>query len=838
MSTYTLAEALKNSPFPTGSTASAVVKDLDDLFDARMPRLAKIRDMYDRKPPYDPGKLTEAGQGYRANINTGEMEALIDDETSQATEAIMSALPIANFSAPGQVEVVRTKLAYAYHEFLHEAESFNLHHFVDKVHFETNAYAYATATFASGKDWRPKWQPHFETRFDETAVPDVDENDTFAVHTRTSISSLFEELDFDPDAVAEDWYKGWNVPELRKFLVDHTIGLAGDDHKTYTNRYLEAAQAYRDGYGWASSVTRFKKIKLVHLYAKHPKTGKVCHMILSGEPPKDDKRDEYSSTPDSLPELSPDAGVLFYKEAEFEKMSNCAWVMTYNLGPSTLLSVRGLAHRAFLHTDLSNRYYSQIVDSGFLASSLLLQTPEADSHARVPLVRAGAVSVLPSGFTPAQGSFQPNFGHLLSLRDASSAIMHNNLGTYRRRPESSQEKSRDKSATEAQNEASRESEAEQNRASYRMRAWSGLHKEIFRRVSDKSLLGGLTVEKFVDLAVEKALDLEEVMKELGGVDTPWRRDVISFYISLLRNNVPLSVVFDVRWKVSASRGMGAGSRQARLGAIQDLMGIVAWVPREKQDRIRHAYVAERTANMDLADDLFPLDVPGSNSREMAMAVLEQNQMKDGRSVAVPVDVDHVIHFDTHMGLLYEEVKKWQEDASEELTQELNATMIALVPHLGAHLEYISRDPITAGQTQQYVQELQRMQEMAQAIMRAAQYMVKRTQEDRDALAQEIAQLRAMADKTGQEMQIKAQEVQGRLAIEQAKTESLNQNRIMKTGAQLQTRQFSWEQDEMRKMQTHQLEMQRQLDKLMAEREALQLQNEKLRSQISTGGSIL
>ena len=831
-----LIEALKNSPFPVGSTVKTVVSELDDIFDARMPRLAKIRDMYDRKPPFDPAKLQEAGQSYRANINTGEMEAIVDDETAEATLAVMSAQPAALFKAPGVDMVTRKKVATAYHNFLHGAKSFSLFHFIDKAHFETNAYGYAVATFPSTLDWRPRWQPHFETRFPEDATADISELDTFAVHTRESLVSLFDELDFDPDAVVDQWYKGWNVPELRKFLSEQALGMGGDSNRHYTNLYLEAAQQLRDGTGWAAGRTRFRKLKLTHLYARHPLTGKVCHYIISGEPPMQDSgetnRDYPTSKPDTMPEPGRDAQILYYKENEFEDMTQAVWLMTYNLGPSTLASIRGLSHRAYLHTDLSNRFFSQTIDGGFLAASLILQAPESDTANRVPVLRAGPVTMLPPGFNPVQGSFNPNFQHLLELRESSSSVMHNNLGTYRRRPESMEGMGRNKSATEVRQEASMETEAKQNRSTYRLKQWDGLHKEIFRRVTDKKMLGGYSVEKFQELAIEKGLDLDEVVKEMGGSMPKFRRDVVSFYLEVLRQDVPLTLLFSIKWDVSVSRGFGAGGRMGRLEALRELMGMSGTLPKEKSDLLRHAYVIERTGNMELADEMFPLMTDPSDSREFLWVVLENNDMKEGRPIPVPADADHGTHFRSHVQLFYEDIQKWQEDPNEENTAELFALVQVLVPHLGTHLEFMSRDPVTAGQVDNLVEELKKVAAIGQQIAQVAQHAVSRNQEDRDALAQEIQQLRQMADKTQGDLAIKQREMEGRLQIEAMKTENLNQNRDAKTQTQLQTRNISWQQGEMQKQQTHQLEMQRQLDRLMADREKMMLENERLRAQVA------
>lgn len=827
-----ISDLLKNSPFPTGSSARAVVDELNTVFDSRAGRLAKIKDMYDRKPPYDPAKLAEAGQSYRANVNTGEMESLIDDETAEATLSIMSAVPVASFKSPDTSLLARIKLASAYHDFLHTAKSFSLFRFVDKVHFEANAYGFGAAIFPHTSDWRPAWQPHFEVRFDSHATPEPGEMDQFAVHTRISLSKLFEELEFDPDAVADGWHKGWNVSELRRFLVEQINGL-GDDKgdRNYTNEYLEAAQALRDGTGWAASSTRFRRVMLTHLYASHPKTAKVAHYILAESPPAKTETQAYTA-PQSMPQSSPDTTILYFKPDEYEKMEHAVWVMSYHLGPSTLASVRGLAHRAYLHTDLSNRFFSATMDGAFISASLILQTPESDTHGRIPIVRAGPITAMPAGWSPIQSSFTPNFPHLISLRETSAAIMHNNLGTYRRRPESVEAMRRDKSAAEVQNEASQESEAKQNRATYRMVQWNALHQEIFRRVSSKTYLGGLDVDEFTKIAIDAGMDEDKVFTAMGGSMPEYRKDVIRFYLRVLREDLPLSIVFDLTWDVTAYRGYGAGSRQSRVQALQELLSIAAGLPRDRTDRLRHAYVIERTGNTDLADEMFPVE-QGGESREVLWVTLENNDMKEGRQIPVPVDVDHVVHFTSHIQLFFADIKAWQEDPNEGNTRELYALWNSLVPHAARHLEFISMDPVTAGQLPQLKPMFEQLIAVGQQIANVAENAVQRNQENRDALAGEIQQLRTAANKTQGELQLKAQALQGQMQIDMAKTENLNRNRDAKTQTQLQTRGISWQQDEMRKMQSHQLEMQRQLDKIMAEREKLQLENDKLRQQVRT-----
>jgi len=839
MPDLTITEALQNSPFPTGATASSVAKDLDDIFDARATRLAKIRDQYDRKPPYNPKMLEEAGQSYRANVSTGEMEALIDNETAEATQGVLSATPIANFKSRGVPLGHQKDLGFAYHEFLHRASSFSLFDFSDKVHFETNAYGFAVATFPGTSDWRPRWQPHFEVRFDEDATPDVREVSVFAVHTKLKLEQLFEELEFDPEAVADGWHKGWNVPELRKFLVDQLYGNPSSPSETYyTNEYLNAAQALRDGTGWAATSTRWQKVQLTHLYARHPKTGKVAHYILTNEPPKVAQEEEgrvrqTQSSDANVPIQGPDSGILYYKEDEYDDPRHALWLMCYNLGPSTLASVRGLGYRAYTHTDLSNRFFSQVIDGGMMAASLLLQTPESDSDGRIPILRAGPITALPPGWQAVQNSFNPNFQHLVSLRDVSAATMHNNLGTYRRRPETTKPTQQTAAAVEA--EVAQESEAKQNRSTYRTQAWTRLHQEIFRRVTKKAWLGGLSIDEFTELASEKGFDVEEVAKGMDSNITSQWKDVLSFYLNLLRYGFPLNLLFDVDWNVQSNRGFGAGSRSARLGAIRDVLPLANTLPKEKQDQLRHAYIVERTANPELADELFPAGQTASDSMTFLQVVMENNDMKEGREIPVPADIDHVVHFESHLAVYYQDIEQWKQDPNEVNTRELHALGRRLIPHLGSHLEYISRDPVTTARTDRMEEEFKRVIAVAQELQRVAQESVARNQESRDELAQQIEALRAQANDSQTKAQLRAMEIQNEFQLEQMRAEGLNRSRDIKTATQLENSMQKSQADEFRKMQSHQLEMQRKIDTLMADRERLQLQNEQLRQQNQNQG---
>lgn len=828
--TPSLQDALRNSPFPTGATASSAVNEMDDIFDQRSTRLAKIKDMYDRKPPWDPVKLREAGQSYRANLNTGEMEALIDNETSEATLSVYQATPTATFKAQGVGLEYRKKLAQAYDEFLKEAESFSWFHFVDKVHFETNLFGFAAATFRDTMDWRPSWQPHLELRFPEDATPDVRELDMFAVHTRVSLANMFKELDFDPDEASDDWVDGWNVQELRKFLVSQIYGNRVNSEVHYTNLYFEAAQALRDGTGWAASTSRFQKIKLTHLYAVHPLTGKVCHYIMTDEPPftEQDDAPEYGRKDENMPEPSPDAGILYYKEEEFASMDQAVWLMSYNLGPSTLASVRGLGYRAYTHSDLSNRFFSQVIDGSSFAASLLLQTGEADTQARVPLVRLGPVTVLPSQFTPVQNSFNPNFQHLISVRDMSANTMHSSLGTYRQRPAAYQPAQ--KSAREVQAEMQAESEAKQNRATYRMQMWTDLHKQLFSRLTKPAWLGGIDSEEFTIAATQSAYDLTELIDQLDLANmTPERKDVIRFYMTLTKYGFPLEVLFNKDWRVEANRGYGAGSQQTRLASLQNLMSLGAALPKERSDALRHAYVLELTSNPDLADEMFPNTIAPSDSRDFLTVVMENNDMKEGREIPVPVDVDHVLHFESHLALYYQDLQAWQQAPNESNTTELSALSRRMIPHIGAHLEYISRDPMTSMRTEELKGQFDQAIAVAQEILKVAQQTVKRDKEERDALAQKLTELEQKANSEAYKHQERMMQIQGELALDQMKTESLNQSRVQKTAAQAQVKEYQTLTEENRKQQSHIMEMNRKMQTMQMELERLRIQNEQMRA---------
>lgn len=822
-----LTHALKGSPFPLGSTASSVISELDDLFDARSPRLAKIKDIYDRKPPMNPSTLREAGQGYRTNVNTGEMESIIDDITATATQGVLSSRPAVTLKSRGVPLTIRSKIASAYHDLLTQAESFSWFHFIDKIHFEAHLYGFGGATFRNNVDWRPEWQPHFELRFGEDATTDVRGFETFAVHTRVPLGEFFEEVDFDPDVVAQDWYKGWNIPELRKYLVDSLNGNTTDRNLNYTNDYLEAAQALRDGTGWATqSNVRFRKLKLTHLYAKHPTNGKICHYILSGDSPHihDDDTGIAQTKPDTMPQNSYDNGILYYKETDYDNFEQAVWILAYNFGPSTLMSVRGVGHRAYLHTDMSNRFFCSSIDGAFMAASVMLTAPESDTHGRIPIVRAGPFTIAPAGWAAGATNFAPNFQGLLGMREMSSNLMHNNLGTNARRPENPMERGREKSAAEVNMLAAQETAAEQNRSTYRTTQWTRLHREIFRRISDKKYLGGMKVAAFETLVLKHAGDEEKILEEMKSSKEEYRKDVIRFYVTLVLERIPLDILFGRRWVVTASQGVGAGSRPARLAALQDVVPLVSGEPRHIQDKLRHAMIAERTANPDFADEMIDLDRVTGDTIETLLVSLENNDMKEARQVPVPANVDHMAHVSTHFAMFYADLEAWQAQQNERNTRELYALGTQLVPHLGQHLTLMASDPLTANRVEGFVAEFQKLQQVVLVIERVAQEVVANDQVNRDALAQEISALRSAADDTQGKLALQARELESRIQLRELDTQSQVQVRAQKTMGAQQVKQAQFVGDETRRQESHILRMQRQIQEM-------QLENEKLRAEI-------
>lgn len=835
-----LRASLRGNLVPNGETAVGLLSRMDSLFEAvYLRRWSRLREEFDRQPPFDPQKLKDNNQSYRVNVNVGEMEAMIGEAASSATETVFATRalidPELRTYAPAmepRAEKMQSVVADEYSDMV--AEHLDFFSFCDDAHRETFLYGFSGALWPNEYDWRPLRLDVDRFRFPAECPVKPREIPLFAVRRGIPVSELFEQASRDSSR--------WNGPLLRRALLNHFEGAAGPGSENH--RFAELRVRWEE----ADPVLRsegLSQIPVADLLSRDPATGKVSHMILwLGAKDSPEEEDESASVvDDGMPAIRAaleEGHLLFVHPDRHESMDRCLWLMTFDSGSGTLETVRGMGHRIYSHAAFSNRMFCQTADGAIQAASLVLVPPEAGSQNKIPFSRKGPYTALSPGWTIPATNFQPPINHLISMRSMSAAIMHNNVGNYRRSPEDPTARRGDKSATEVRAEGIHESETEQTRAMYRFRAWDNLHREIFRRITRGDvLLAGFSGEtraakvdalaEYLQERVEASHpDDEDFLDELPGGDRPGRKEALIFVSRCFLRGVPVQALLLGRWRVSASRGSGMASRSARISALTSVREMSPDMPPDRRRNLSRELASQLLSNVKYAERLFPdLDSGEFVSQTASLVAVENAVLRTGAPVPPAADQPHEEHFEGVLQGMTDAAEAWQREPSREELVVLARYFRVGLDHAATHLGHLSVDPFLKNRVKEMAERLRSFAAVAARFETMAAQVVRDLEEQARALQAENEQLRKAADKNEALREVGLHEVERRHEAEMAKTQSLNENRMAKTQGQAQANQVRLSEDERRKEQAHTLELQRQIDKLIAQRQKDQLQIERL-----------
>lgn len=842
--TPTIREQIQGFVIPNGDTALALVRRLEDNTVASfLTPWTKLQQEYDRDPPYDPQKLKDANMSYRVNVNTGEMEAKIDEATAVATETVFSpsvlidpriqtSMPTAATSVDRYQEIV----AEEYTDLLWE--ELGIFEFVDEAHKDTMLNGFSAAVWTHKYDWRPV-QPGLDRfRFPTDCPLTGDQVPLFGMRRGICVKDLFESMK----------NADWNEKLLKRALLDHfEKGAQIESTTTMTERFARLTAQWDRGDARLHS-DAMTEVPVIDLFCSDPVTKKVTHMIVwegptdkeASEEMKDRAEQEVAAIAESLEE----GHLLYVKRDKYECMKDVLWMMTYNKGRGTLETVKGLGARIYSHCAFSSRLFCQTADGAIQAATVVLQPPDGDQHAKIPMTRIGMYTALSPGWQIPQGTFNPPINHLISLRAMSSSIMSNNVGDYRRRSENPLIRETEKSATEVQAEQVYENESEQGRSMYRFRAWDTFHQTVFRKmVNEAYLFSGFTGEEVGDkvTALGKWMrdkfedgahpDDEDFLDDLPGTKFPGRGAVVKFLARCLLRNVPIEVIVMGRWKIKANRGVGAASRAARVNALTQVRSMAQDLPPDRRRIVARLLAGELANNSRFADRMFPdLETGAFVSQTVSLIAIENAMFRKGEYIPPAEDQPHVQHIEgvlTEAGNL---LAQWQERGRDPQMLAMIADFFEIgARHAQGHVQFLTADPFFKDQARGFAEEISKMMRTAGSLRQMADQLLMEQQKQLQALQQENAQLRQQVESGMADAQVKIRQAELDHQIEVMDQESLNQSRLAKTQAAQQAQNIKTLQSEARAAEKHAAEMQRKYEEMNAERQKLQLELQKLQS---------
>ncbi len=726
------------------AAARSLCSSTEQAFEPDAIRRARLKGQIDGAPPYDQAKLDELCLGNMINENFLELSSILDHKASQWHEVFYEVPTVAEFSkAPGTPEPFddyANILAEEFHALLMSWTGFLT--LMDKVRREADAYGIGPAVFPDAWDWRPTAYSAGSFFFDPNAKLDPESIEYFILTDYDHSAGDLYRWAFTNEKQAEK--EGWRLDAVKKLLISvyaEEKQQAGEDKKYPVSTWENTQQRIRNG-DTTVEVKQFERVKLKNLYVKEVASGKISRYMFSETPISGDDDDDF----------------LFVEEEAYDKIGDVLWFLPFNGGDGYLKSIRGLASKIEGHCDLSNRYLGQVYTAGFLSASVMLQPRNGGDYSNAPMIRAGAVTVLPPNFEVIQRSTMvPQVASLIPLRDLSMSIMRNNTGVWRENAEVMAERQATKTARQVAEESSKEARFEKAAVQFDYSYLERLYTEIWKRVTDPKYLS-------------------------SGVKRPGQEEARTFIRRCVLRGLPQDLLPQLGdlFTLHATRAIGMGSWGLKLDITNQILNASNSFDERGRHNALRDWTAIRVGFPNVGRYVGPVNRDTLATDDSSHAVLENNDMSEGSQVMAASDQWHTTHIQVHSPILIGIIKAFNEQQIQDPRKMLQVLQVAM-EHVHSHWQFIAGDPTrvdAANAAEQLLKE-------AAAVAKPLAQMVAKLQQLEEKQAEQEQQVVQEAQNTLQSRkdQLAAMEIQGEIENTRLKIESLNEMRREKTSEQ-------------------------------------------------------
>ena len=627
------------------------LKDADNL---SAESRAMIQAVLDGQPPYDENDLVATNQGHRANINFGELDAMVDSSMAGYIDLISSVETLIRFRTKhGKIEE-RTEwediVSEEFSRMLRNWDRFDFNFINLARMFIVNGVGFCY--FDDSFDWR--WRV---TGLGDLLIPrrtQATEDDIEVACCVRSFQAHQLYRYIKDEARATEL--GWNVPAVKKAILGAS---SGRNMETEWERFQEELKNNDLFVGTANA----SEIKAVHQWV-HEFDGTVSHSIFleSSAPSAEDK-------------------FLYRKSKKFHKMSQALVGFTYGVGTNGYYhSIRGLGYKVFPAIQMSNRLRSQMIDGAMLSSSVMLQPQNEDALQNFQLTYYGPYAILAPGVDLVDRTIPNASNSTLPILGDMGRILTAKSGQYQ---SSVVEDKREKTRYEVQVEAQQGARLSVASLSLFYNPLERLLKEVLRRACSENYHpadpGGQAVREFKVRCFERGVPTEVIHK----VDIA---------------------------RVTVVRAIGSGSEAMRQTVLDELSQLAPAFDEVGRTNALRDKVAARIGYDRANRYIQPANAEARTTEDEKRAFLEHTSMKVGVAAPVfPNDI-HSAHARVHLGELSSIAGLLEQDPTQ-IPQQIDY-LVTLLEHTTAHVEALNDNPILVQEAAGFRKSLQQIGEIA------------------------------------------------------------------------------------------------------------------------------
>jgi hypothetical protein len=655
-----------SSRIGNAGNARQLVERLKYEDQTRMYRYTRIMGLLDGNPPWPQKKLTDLGQGHRANFNLREGEGMVDAAKTPYYDLVFEVPQFAQVTLidiPGADQQLLKEwggiISEEYHETLSAWPGFDQNIQLHQWQFVVNGVG--PIFWPHAISWHSEAVKTRKVLVPQETKANVDDLEICVVLHSYRADEL-ESYVAGSNGQKDGYSGGWNVPLVRQAVIDSAVR---DLRQQYgIENYDLYQRAIRTGdlfYG----IHRSDRVYVASLFVREF-GGKVSHYMIV-DSMLGEETNLYTGN------LEEEEGYLYRAKGKYDDFTQVLCPFFFDTGPDgTWHAVKGLGTKIYDFCDVSNRMFCQMLDGAVIGSGITLEAQDANAIEETQIVLTGGATVVSPGYKVVQTRIAESLQGAMAMRRELQGTLQSNTGSYRQRVA---EENQEPTLGQAQMNWQQQGLLNKGATNRYYNTLDRYHTETLRRLLDpaahhRNVPGGLEAAKF--------------------------------FARCLMRGVPERILdFNMILKVRSERSLGYGSPQIRDMATKELINLIPLMDEVSRNHaLRMRAAALPGIGMSGVDAVFPkIEQQQVPNLHMSQATDENNALRTiGGQALVEPSQNHSIHFNTHMG----DVQAHQQSAQQsgEDPHMLLVHMEQAGAHMAQHLQKLQGDPTRKNEVKQ------------------------------------------------------------------------------------------------------------------------------------------
>ncbi len=619
---------------------------------------AWVQRMLDNDPPYDQGRMIEAGLGSCANYSAGYGRRAIARKLEPYVQAF-NTMPVflnivTKFGSLEDRQNWGAQMSAIHKKVLKKWRPLR-HRYLEQALY-CSSHGVSFAWWPDSLDWRWNVSTTGDMVVDRLAKADTTAFQVVSTERDFKPDEIWENIKFMKEAdgewslvgTNEEGGQGWNL-----FMGRETIeNAAGKDFFRFNDPEFTAA-------------------KIKNLESYRVDDTKVCTCIVSWELETDGTVTQYI-VPKKPPVNVGNEQFLFRKLKHFTSMEEGVVTFSMTLGTNGYFhSIRGTGSNIYTTSRRMDILNCRLDDAVNLELSTMVNATEESLRSGDPITFAGPLVFLNEGVSLVADRRSPNF--LQTAIPIAQMFRQDYLEQQGAAP------------TQIVNEGDKAFGDDTS-------TFSGADVMEYSLWHDSwELLLIQSLRRLHNLAVN------------GHASQPGGKEAWLFKQMCLDEGIPIEafeeIDFDSCW---ASKPIGNGSPQARMYSMEKILSLVGSMDQQGQNNALRMYSAS-LPGMDTthSDEFFPRVPNMRPTQEVRNAIFENNILLLGGSATIEPNDNHIIHLTEHvkpMGDIAQKVQMGEMDEADAIRP-----LYPLYMHAVQHLEAASQDKVLQRQVSQFNQ---------------------------------------------------------------------------------------------------------------------------------------